>query len=190
MARLLSDEEIQRLMSGKGFTTKVKGSKGFDVKAVNKFMDDVGHGVTLTVGIHEDAGENSGTTIAQIASWQEFGVKTKATTVDGSPWRIPPRPFMRPVIDSQGPKAEKMLAAEIEKIFQGKKKANILTALGRVGAFLAGAIQRKITTLKRPPNAPSTIKKKGSSNPLIDTGAMRQAVGFKVTQGQGEENKE
>ena len=176
MARLLSDEEIQRLMSGKGYKTKVKGSKGFDVKAVNRFIEDVGQGVTLTVGIHEDAGQTDGKTLAQIAAWNEFGTPT-----------IPPRPFMRPTIDSQGKKAEQMLSQEIEKIFQGKKKANIMTALGRVGAFLAGAIQRKITTLKRPPNAPSTIKKKGSSNPLIDTGAMRQAVGFKVTQGKGEQ---
>lgn len=176
MTRLLSDEEIQRLMSGKGYKTKVKGSKGFDVKAVNKFIEDIGQGVTLTVGIHEDAGGSGGKTLAQIAAWNEFGTPT-----------IPPRPFMRPTIDSQGSKAEQMLSQEIEKIFQGKKKANIMTALGRVGAFLAGAIQRKITTLKRPPNAPSTIKKKGSSNPLIDTGAMRQAVGFKVTQGKGEQ---
>lgn len=187
MARLLSDEEIQRLMSGKGYSTKVKGSKGFDVKAVNKFIEDVGQGITLTVGIHEDAGEAEGTTLAQIAYWNENGVKTKATSESDSPWRIPPRPFMRPTIDSQGKKADQMLSKEIEKIFQGKKKSSIATALGRVGAFLAGAIQRKITTLKRPPNAPSTIKKKGSSNPLIDTGAMRQAVGFKVTQGKGEQ---
>ena len=42
------------------------------------------------------------------------------------------------------------------------------------------AIAREITNLKEPPNAESTILKKGSSNPLIDTGDMRKSVKWKL----------
>ena len=48
--------------------------------------------------------------------------------------------------------------------------------VGMIKVGLTGMIQENIRELKRPANADSTIKKKGSSNPLIDTGAMRQAV--------------
>ena len=34
--------------------------------------------------------------------------------------------------------------------------------------------------MKTPENAPSTIAKKGSSNPLIDTGEMRSKVSHEV----------
>jgi hypothetical protein len=55
--------------------------------------------------------------------------------------------------------------------------AHELTA---VGEFIASDFRRKITTLRSPPNAPSTVAKKGSSNPLIDTGAMRQSVRSRI----------
>ena len=48
--------------------------------------------------------------------------------------------------------------------------------VGMIKVGLTGMIQDNIRELRRPANADSTIKKKGSSNPLIDTGAMRQAV--------------
>lgn len=51
----------------------------------------------------------------------------------------------------------------------------------QVGAFAAGATQQYITDLRDPPNAPYTIEKKGSDNPLIDTGSMRSSVTYKVT---------
>ncbi len=38
-----------------------------------------------------------------------------------------------------------------------------------------------IKDVKSPSNAASTIKQKGSANPLIDTGNMRQAVTHKET---------
>ena len=44
--------------------------------------------------------------------------------------------------------------------------------------FQKGLIQRKIVDGTFEPNAPSTIRKKGSSRPLIDTGRMRQSVNF------------
>lgn len=53
-------------------------------------------------------------------------------------------------------------------------------SLDRLGLMAAGDIQRRIADLRDPPNAASTVDRKGSSNPLIDTGEMRQKVSHKV----------
>jgi hypothetical protein len=52
--------------------------------------------------------------------------------------------------------------------------------LSKLGIMAQGDIQGEITSLSTPPNAPSTIRRKGSSNPLIDSGEMRGAVTYKV----------
>lgn len=52
----------------------------------------------------------------------------------------------------------------------------VLSKLKLIGLKQEAAIRRKIVTLRTPPNAESTIIKKKSSNPLIDTGELRISV--------------
>ena len=54
------------------------------------------------------------------------------------------------------------------------------TAWERLGALIVADIQEQITDISSPPNAPSTIQQKGSSNPLIDTGGLRQRITYRV----------
>ena len=56
----------------------------------------------------------------------------------------------------------------------GNREAN------EVGAWAADILQQRIVDLKEPPNSPATIALKGSDNPLVDTGHMRQAVTWEV----------
>ena len=56
-------------------------------------------------------------------------------------------------------------------------------ALRKLGIKAQGDIQAEITSLSSPPNSPVTIKLKGSSKPLIDTGEMRAAITFKIKEG-------
>jgi hypothetical protein len=44
------------------------------------------------------------------------------------------------------------------------------------GIAAADAIRASIIKLDDPPNSPATIAKKGSSNPLVDTGHMKDSV--------------
>ncbi|MFN3506212.1 MAG: hypothetical protein ACK4ZU_01965 [Allorhizobium sp.] len=63
----------------------------------------------------------------------------------------------------------------------GKDPAKVmLQVLRKLGIKAQGDIQEEITSLQSPPNAPSTIAQKGSSNPLIETGELRASVAFKV----------
>jgi hypothetical protein len=58
--------------------------------------------------------------------------------------------------------------------------ATLDQTLNKLGILAQGDIQQEITDLRDPPNAPATIKAKGSSNPLIDTGEMRSKVTWQV----------
>ena len=65
-----------------------------------------------------------------------------------------------------------------EDIFTGKK--SMKTVLSIMGELIKANIVQKIVSLRSPANAPSTIQGKGSSNPLIDTGRMRQSIDYEV----------
>ena len=87
--------------------------------------------------------------------------------------RIPERPFMIPAGNKA---ANKTINITVHSIAGGMDEQQ---ALSKAGELFVGFIQKEITNLKEPPNAESTILKKGSSNPLIDTGLMRSKVEWK-----------
>mgnify|MGYP004620081547 CR=1 FL=1 len=117
----------------------------------------------LKVGIFESAKYDDGTPVAQVAFWQEFGTS-----------KIPMRPFFRNAI-----------AKNTRKWGDSVKTALIGTndsekALKMLGEIMRGDIVLSLTNLNTPPNAPSTIKQKGSSNPLIDTGLLRSSISWEL----------
>ena len=118
---------------------------------------------SLEVGFFASATYPSGEYVAQVAYWQEYG------TI-----RIPMRPFFRNAIEKNNKKWFNTFEALI------KQNVNETQALAKVGEMARGDIIKSITQFREPANAPSTIKAKGSSNPLIDTGLMRRSVTYKV----------
>jgi len=120
----------------------------------------------VKIGIQSDAGnhpESEDITVADIATFNEFG------TIN-----IPPRPFIRDTMDEE---RAGLLKHTRELYYQmAAGKMTTARALSILGKKITSLIKKKITTLREPPNAPSTIARKGSSNPLIDTGYMRQKV--------------
>jgi hypothetical protein len=51
--------------------------------------------------------------------------------------------------------------------------------LDPIGGLAVENIKTYISELEHPPNAPSTIEKKGFDNPLIDSEQMKEAVMYK-----------
>ena len=88
--------------------------------------------------------------------------------------RIPERPFMIPAGNKA---ANKTINITVHSIAGGMDEQQ---ALSKAGELFVGFIQKEITNLKEPPNSPYTIEKKGSSNPLIDSGDMRKSVKWKL----------
>lgn len=101
-------------------------------------------------------------------------VTTVARDNDQGTKRIPERPFMIPAGNKA---ANKTINITVNSIAGGMDEQQ---ALSKAAIMFKNAIQREITNLKEPPNAESTILKKGSSNPLIDTGLMRSKVEWKL----------
>lgn len=104
-----------------------------------------------------------GADMVVVAAANEFGTET-----------IEERSFLRSSYDENKAVLNTVIEKELDKIL--KKESNVKKSLGLIGEWMQSKIQRKITTLRDPPNKPSTIKRKGSSNPLIDTGQMRASV--------------
>jgi hypothetical protein len=91
-------------------------------------------------------------------------------TVNNFGLGVPKRPFMEVAFASNVIKYKKLIG---KMLISGEDSNKIASTLGAVGQ---GDVQKAIVDLKSPPNAQSTIDAKGSSNPLIDTGHMRQSV--------------
>lgn len=107
-----------------------------------------------------------GTDIGDIAAWNELGTES-----------IPSRPFLRKSVDENADKINRFLQEKKADIVRGASAEQVLK---EIGIFQKDLIQEKITEGSFVPNAPSTVRKKGSSKPLIDTGRMRQSVDYEV----------
>ena len=113
-----------------------------------------------------DAQEEDGTDICDVAAFNELGTD-----------HIPARPFIRQSVDDNESKINSFLKEEVKDFAQGKSAEQILK---EIGIFQKDLMQDKITSGSFAPNAESTIKKKGSSKPLVDTGRMRQSVNYVI----------
>jgi len=111
---------------------------------------------------------------AEIGLKQEFGSISE---------NIPPRSFLRmPVIDKKSDFAKYMSSSKVKKLVAEKKIKQIFVDLGLIAEKI---IQEAFETRgfgKWKPNAPMTIRLKGSDSPLIDTGQLRRSITSTVIQ--------
>jgi hypothetical protein len=125
------------------------------------------NGRAVKVGLLANSGSRDGVSIVDYAAFNEFGTET-----------IPARPFMRKAADDN----------EAAAIAYARRLSGLLMAgrlspdgvLDAMGLWFQARIRTTIRTAFRwaVPNAPSTIRRKGSTRPLIDTGAMHGAVNY------------
>lgn len=100
----------------------------------------------------------------------------------GSPlWHAPPRPVLEPAIEAN----KELISREFKGIYQAtlnQDPAAVSRAIDRTGLASQNAARNWFTDPRNgwPPNSPETIRRKGSANPLIDTGSMRKAITYVV----------
>ena len=148
---------------------------GPSASALNAVLDNIDKTVKrlnpekkqLLIGVPADAGEeDNGLPIATNAAMHEFGIG------------VPERSFIRAPLAANVDKYKKAM-----EWFAGRVGGGKLTndqALAQLGHMAVGDIQTAIERGISPANAISTIKKKGSSTPLIDTGRLRQSITFRI----------
>ncbi len=92
---------------------------------------------------------------------------------------VPLRSWLRTPIDTLKPEIEKRIRMLAPKILRGELTTE--QALEQIGLWLVGELQKGMAAgLPVPPLAPETVKRKGSSVPLIDTGQLRSAITHQV----------
>ena len=184
---------------------KVIGFQTMQAELKKALAEFVGQNKAVTIGIHEEAGDVEGgdMTMAKLGAIHEYGasidhpggtsygyatakaanqgkvrfLKTGAGymqlgVTSAHKITIPARPWLKPGVESG---TQEYLAIVQSKIAAG---ANIDAVLEEIGVVAAGIVQKYMTDLKSPPNAKSTIRQKGSSNPLIASGALRASVTY------------
>jgi len=119
------------------------------------------------VGLPSDAPNYpDGTNIIMVAAVNEFGSG-----------HIPERSFLRKGIYSNAAKYVRLFKRAMVRILNGGDEDR---ELNLIGLEASQDVKKQIDATLIPANRPSTIARKGSSHPLIDTGHLRQQITWKV----------
>ena len=133
-------------------------------RALNAYVSKFAAG-KVKVGFLAGATYPDGLSVAQVAFWNELG-----TT------KTPARSFFRTMISNESPGWSMKIAKLAKRGADGK------TILGMMGEDIQGALQQSIVGWSEPGNAPSTVAAKGFDKPLIDTGHMKDSVGWEIVE--------
>lgn len=134
--------------------------KGSLSKALDKYKN---MNASVRVGVLEDATYPDGTSVAQVAFWNEYGTA-----------RTPSRPFFRAVVSDQ----KKNWVLSVKNLMAMHNDPQ--KVMGLIGEHMKGQIVQSIMTWTDPPNAPYTIAKKGFNAPLRDTAQMSRSISYEV----------
>jgi hypothetical protein len=132
-------------------------------------LEEAGKGAKLTIGIHAEEGSASegDATLIDVAQWNEFGTE-----------HIPARPSITAWADAKG---QDTLREARDRMAQAAKAGkSTMQVLDQLAQKSAADIQKMIAGSIPPPNAQSTIDKKGSSTTLINFGQLRASIRGKV----------
>lgn len=144
------------------FTVKIKRNQRVNLKTVAAKLKG-----SSQVKVGFPAGETDSDIIDR-AVWTHWGTSRG----------IPERPFLTAAMRDNRSKYRNAMKVSAKKLLLGQTALG--TVLSKLGIDAQGDIQESISTWTTPPNAPSTIEQKGSSQPLIWSGEMRASVTYIV----------
>lgn len=122
----------------------------------------------VVAGMLKDSGKASnGASYVDIATWNEYGTS-----------RIPSRPFIRISADTNKQSWEKLAQQCVNNVIDGGSPRDAAQVVGHRMVEDIRKVFGDTSMLKA--NAPSTIKKKGRNEPLVDSGEMRRRVNFRI----------
>lgn len=145
----------------------LKGSGNYDFDQLEAKRASVSNSKSKSKQSHSSS---RNVTLVEIGAINEFGSPKES---------IPERSFLRSTVKEHKDKYRLKFKIISEKII--KKPQDFKILMGKLGQIAEDDVKAKIRDLREPPNSPKTIKLKGSDNPLIDTGQLRQAIRFILT---------
>ncbi|MFB7302615.1 hypothetical protein [Heyndrickxia sporothermodurans] len=143
---------------------------------------------SLKVGVFGDFADE----IVTIARVHEYGCDISVTpkmrkwfAANGYPLKktttvikIAERSWLRSGYDENIDKIVREIETFVPDIFENN--VNIDVFMNQIGKEFASLIQKKLRAITNPPNSAMTIERKGSSNPLIDSGRLVQSIEHRV----------
>lgn len=161
-----------------------------DTNNIDKVMHNLKQldGKQIKVGLFgSDSSE-----LVMIGAVHEYGVEIPVTdkmrawfAANGYPLRketkvikIPERSWLRSGFDENIDKIADKIERLLPDVLEGQVNPKLF--MDAVGMEFAGLIQKKMRDLRKPPNSQMTIERKGSDNPLIDTGRLVGAIRHEV----------
>lgn len=147
------------------FSAKGPGLKGLEEK-MKKLA-----GLEVRVGVFGDANrEGSELTNAELAAIHEFGAPRA---------NIPERSHIRRTFDMKQRDWQALAAKLLKGVIIDRFTAE--QALGLLGERAVADMRATVRAGLEPPLQPATIRRKGSSTPLIDTGRYLQSFGWSLS---------
>lgn len=147
----------------------------------------------LEVGVFEgEKHPDSDIDLAELARIHEYGIVIEVTPEmraylhsiglhlrdDTTHIRIPERSFIRAGWDNNKADVEKRIERFLPQVLE--LNVNTDTFIEMVGKEVEGRLKKFLKKLHYPPNSSFTIRRKGSSNPLIDTGSLVDSITHRV----------
>lgn len=140
--------------------------------AVHEFGGDVKHGGGTRY--QKGAGRNGGAKFISNSFIGPTSGVTGAHTI-----KIPERSFLRAGLIDGGGEFAKFIAKGLESYTKSKKPIDN-DFFEKLGTQASNMVKDYMTNGTFTPLSLATIRKKGSSKPLIDTGALRQSITYEV----------
>lgn len=143
----------------------MRGGEGV-ARVLREIGENISKAATLRVGFLEGATYPDGRSVAMVASIQEFGAPRAG---------IPPRPFFRNMIAAKSPEWPEAIGALLKA-----NNYDLAATYAKAGEAIAGQLRQSIVDTNSPALAESTVRRKGFSKPLVDTGHMLNSVDYEV----------
>ena len=132
------------------------------------------NGKEIRAGVLSSAGtESNGVPIAQVGAFNEYGTRAS----DKRPWNVPARPFLSKTTDEKRG-WQKNVANAVDRIIEGAEVMGELNAVGETMKTDIKNIFGQVSKFKR--LKPSTVARKGHNLPLLDSGALYDAIDYEV----------
>ena len=153
-----------------------------------KMLDELSN-THLEIGVFSEAGGK----ILMIAGVHEYGISIEVTDAmrgylsavldiylkkSTTHINIPERSFIRAGFDQNKSKIIKSGEGLLERVIN--LELSVDAFFDALGESIVGMIQEYMTDLRDPGLHPKTIEQKKSSNPLVDTGQLRDSITHKV----------
>jgi hypothetical protein len=130
--------------------------------------------------------------LVMIAGVHEFGTEIQVTdkmrkwfAANGFPLKksttkivIPERSFLRSGYDENIDDIADKIEELVPQVLENRVAPS--TFMDMIGLEFAGLIQKKLRDLRNPANSSMTTQRKGSTNPLIDTGRLVGAIRHEI----------